>query len=479
MHTFSVGTDVLGGYFRDGFTDVIHCQISREEGNPTRVKILDVSRTGIIIQDKPVKSVVCYLSTGMRIKFGTGGLGYTFDILDAVKDGLEAEFDVDEHHLLGIGTSGNVMLGTNRCTGEAVAIKKIRKKNSGVADKEKESVLMKDFRHENIVGYRTQHEDDDHIYLVLEFVDGVNLYQWVMHKPGQFLQEEEAKYYTLQICLGLEHIHEYGVAHRDISAQNILITKDEPHIVKIADFGSAKSIQTASGLKTMCGTPDYMAPEVESVNGVHSTYSLKADCYSLGVTVFFMLTGRCPGRPIDTTIEQIEEVRVGNLGMLVEKAVSDQGIEFGTKLIALRPEDRLSAREALDHEWLRMPSGTPLPLSPLCQLAPADIIQPFSPVQPTGEMDWTELAIHTDIARTPTQVDFTLNPLDDYMRDSTDAPHIRFSSPATPTRPNSTMSQSSKRVSDFLADELWSSTHDNEATSVLEFDTPSKRRRIS
>jgi len=284
--------------------------------------------------------------------------------------------------------------------------------------------------------------------------------------------------------------------------QNILITKDEPYTVKIADFGSAKSLKAHSGLKSKCGTCDYMAPEVEIADGIHSTYDLKADCYSLGVTVFFMLSGRCPDRPAPgVDMEKIGEIQGENLKILSEKAVSDKGIEFVTKLMAYRSEDRLSVSEALEHEWLRVLPGT-LPMPPLSQKASDDTIRPISPVEPSGEMDGIQLAseapdeintMDVDIADhvqtrfiplTPTPC-YTPKPIEKQANmvwmglpsPTTPTQQINFITPRLPKRefglhPDKTMGQ----LSNPMCDGRTKPSLELDTTPVT---TASKRRRIS
>ena len=142
--------------------------------------------------------------------------------------------------------------------------------------------------HPNIVSvYDVGHEDDLE-YIVMEYVEGITLKQYLNTK-GQ-LQWKEAVDYASQICSGLEHAHKKGIVHKDIKPENIMITKEG--ILKITDFGIAKALTpatVATGGLTM-GSVHYFSPEQARGGFVDA----KTDLYSLGVLTYEMITGRLP-----------------------------------------------------------------------------------------------------------------------------------------------------------------------------------------
>ena len=156
----------------------------------------------------------------------------------------------------------------------------------------REAQALARLSHPNIVTVHDFGEAGGHCYLVMEFVDGLNLRQLLL--AGK-MQPEQAMTIVPKICEALQYAHEQGIVHRDIKPENILM--DKQGRVKIADFGIAKMLgvgngqQALTGAKDVVGTPHYMAPEqLEKPLSVDH----RADIYSLGVVFYEMLTGELP-----------------------------------------------------------------------------------------------------------------------------------------------------------------------------------------
>ena len=156
----------------------------------------------------------------------------------------------------------------------------------------REAQALARLNHPNIVTVHDFGEAAGHCYLVMEFVDGLNLRQLLQIKK---MAPEQALTIVPKICEALQYAHEQGIVHRDIKPENILL--DKSGRVKIADFGIAKMLgeeagqQTLTGAKDAVGTPHYMAPEqIEKPLSVDH----RADIYSLGVVFYEMLTGELP-----------------------------------------------------------------------------------------------------------------------------------------------------------------------------------------
>ncbi len=156
----------------------------------------------------------------------------------------------------------------------------------------REAQALARLNHPNIVTVHDFGEAGGHCYLVMEFVDGLNLRQLL--QTGK-MKPEQALTIVPKICEALQYAHEQGIVHRDIKPENILL--DKSGRVKIADFGIAKILgdeagqQTLTGAKDAVGTPHYMAPEqIEKPQ----TVDHRADIYSLGVVFYEMLTGELP-----------------------------------------------------------------------------------------------------------------------------------------------------------------------------------------
>jgi serine/threonine protein kinase/tetratricopeptide (TPR) repeat protein len=156
----------------------------------------------------------------------------------------------------------------------------------------REAQALARLNHPNIVTVHDFGEAGGHCYLVMEFVDGLNLRQLL--QTGK-MPPEQALTIVPKICEALQYAHNEGIVHRDIKPENILL--DKSGRVKIADFGIAKMMgdetgqQTLTGTKDAVGTPHYMAPEqIEKP----LTVDHRADIYSLGVVFYEMLTGELP-----------------------------------------------------------------------------------------------------------------------------------------------------------------------------------------
>ena len=161
----------------------------------------------------------------------------------------------------------------------------------------REARALARLNHPHVVTLYDFGEADGLYYLLMEFVDGVNLRQMI---AGGKLEPREALAIVPQICEALQYAHDEGIVHRDIKPENILL--DKKGRVKIADFGLAKLMHrgdtpagraafTLTGSQQVMGTPHYMAPEqMERPLGVDH----RADIYSLGVVFYEMLTGELP-----------------------------------------------------------------------------------------------------------------------------------------------------------------------------------------
>jgi len=156
----------------------------------------------------------------------------------------------------------------------------------------REAQTLARLNHPNIVTVHDFGEAGGHCYLVMEFVDGLNLRQLLL--AGK-MPPDQALTIVPMICEALQYAHEQGIVHRDIKPENILLEKSGR--VKIADFGIAKMLgvgdgqQALTGAKDVVGTPHYMAPEQLEKP---LTVDHRADIYSLGVVFYEMLTGELP-----------------------------------------------------------------------------------------------------------------------------------------------------------------------------------------
>jgi len=181
--------------------------------------------------------------------------------------------------------------GKNKKTEQKVAIKRIRKDQVEGEDIKlllREVQIMRKLDHPNILKLYEVYESDEEFFLVMELVTGKELFDKIVEK-GQY-SEREASNIVRQIVSAVEYLHDHGIAHRDLKPENLLTSGDEQNeVIKIADFGFSKNFGEDK-LKTSCGSPGYVAPEVLT----NEDYDNSVDMWSVGVIIYILLCGYPP-----------------------------------------------------------------------------------------------------------------------------------------------------------------------------------------
>ncbi|CDZ96170.1 pkinase-domain-containing protein [Phaffia rhodozyma] len=296
-----------------------------------------------------------------------GGVKLLYLSVQAEKQG-ECEVFNRYHFIekIGSGTFADVKRAIALDTNETVAVKEIQKHKFLSNPKtlqlfEREIGILEKLQHENICRYVEYFEDSRIIYLILEYVDGGNLLEYIMDIPGEAgLSEEEAIGLTRQICAAMAYTHKQGVTHRDLKPENVLLQNTNPKMVKIADFGLAKMIDNSGTfLKSMVGTPQYLAPEVVlHTQGVG--YDQAVDSWSVGIIVYAMLTKLLPfsetsDDPIEVKLKR-RKLELVDFSPFEDFGISDIAKDFVNRLLSKEPHTRLSLEAALNHPWLRSSS---------------------------------------------------------------------------------------------------------------------------
>jgi serine/threonine protein kinase len=211
--------------------------------------------------------------------------------------------------LIGEGGMGNVYLGVHTLIGRKVAIKALNPglaKNPEIRERFKnEASMLSQLHHPNIVQLYDYVEMDDGIFLVMEYAEGQPLDEYIEKVTGP-IPEEKALPLFAKILDGVAYAHKKNVVHRDIKPSNIIVNAEGK--VKILDFGIAKIIGDSNHKLTKTGTKLgtvlYMSPEQVKGQGL----DLRTDIYSLGITLFEIVTGRCPFDSNSTEYEVYKKI---------------------------------------------------------------------------------------------------------------------------------------------------------------------------
>jgi serine/threonine protein kinase len=198
---------------------------------------------------------------------------------------------------LGSGGFGAVYLAEDTWIDKKVALKVPHKQNLDFSDMLKEPRLLAALNHPNVVTVLTAEKQDDVFFIVMEYVPGETLEQIIIREGA--LDAGLALDYTCQICNAVDHAHGVGVLHRDIRPGNVLVA--DSGILKVTDFGTSRFLEIAAHGTTVIGSPPYMAPEQFLGKAVFAS-----DVYSIGVTMYQMLTGTLPyDSPSPADLERI------------------------------------------------------------------------------------------------------------------------------------------------------------------------------
>lgn len=250
--------------------------------------------------------------------------------------------------LLGEGGMGQIFKARHSRLDRLVALKVLRPDRVGRLEAlqrfQREARAIASLSHPNIVTLFDADEVDDIPFLAMEYIEGVNLDDWVrMHGP---LPIDQACEYCRQAAVGLQHAHEHGLVHRDVKPANLMVTAAE--VVKLLDLGLvllrkptspiAPEANRLTGPGAILGTPDYIAPE-QTVD-LHAV-DIRADLYSLGCTLYHLLTGQPPFNS-ESDLRKIHMHRTQLPPALdqLRPEVSPRLAALVYKLLAKKPEER-------------------------------------------------------------------------------------------------------------------------------------------
>ena len=262
------------------------------------------------------------------------------------------------------GTLSKVSLCTRKCDGKMFVVKTISKGTlSDIVWKrlKNESIILNALHHIHIISIVDTFEKNDEVKMVLELCKGGNLLNKLSATKHKCFNEIKTCQIISKLAKVLQYIHSKNIVHRDLKPENILFTEDRT--LKVADFGLSyyKDIddnyneingETDILMKSQCGTPYYVAPEIIETN--NAKYSKAVDLWSLGVVLFVMLSGNQPFFDQSQT-EIFNKIRHSNYEFKspIWDNISDEAKDLISQLLCVDVHKRYTAEQVLHHPWLQ------------------------------------------------------------------------------------------------------------------------------
>ena len=256
------------------------------------------------------------------------------------------------------------------------AIKVINKENIKLPRQRQklmsEIKIHKSLHHSQVVAFEHNFEDDKNVYILLEICRHQTLNE--LYKRRKTLTEIEVQCYMIQLIKGLQYLHSHKIIHRDLKLGNLFLT--DKMELKIGDFGLATKLDYDGEKKrTVCGTPNYIAPEV--LEGEHS---YEVDVWAIGIIIYTLLIGKPPfeSRDINVTYKHIKEI---DFKFPDNAKISYAAIKLIKRILVKNPEDRPSFDEILIDDFFNQGSAIPklLPSASLATAPTLDYIKRFIP----------------------------------------------------------------------------------------------------
>ena len=212
-----------------------------------------------------------------------------------------------------------------------------------------------------IVSVHYAFQTDEYLFFLLDFVQGGELF-FHLKEHGRFA-EKAVCFYSAQMLLALEQIHDRGVVYRDLKPENLLLDSDG--YIRLTDFGLSKEDVSASdsGASTFCGTAEYIAPELLSKRGGGGSrkdkkvpHGTAVDMWSLGILMYEMIHGLPPFYDTDTRRMYDKILRAE---LTFSSCFSDDACDIISRLLDRDPRRRMTASEAKRHRWVLLASPSP------------------------------------------------------------------------------------------------------------------------
>ncbi|CEJ53776.1 Putative AGC/PKA protein kinase [Penicillium brasilianum] len=277
---------------------------------------------------------------------------------------------------LGTGSFGRVHLVQSKHNHRFYAMKVLKKaqvvKMKQIEHTNDERRMLNRVRHPFLVTLWGTWQDSRNLYMVMDFVEGGELFSLL--RKSQRFPNPVAKFYAAEVTLALEYLHSHQIIYRDLKPENLLL--DRHGHLKITDFGFAKDVPDITW--TLCGTPDYLAPEVVSSKG----YNKSVDWWSLGILIFEMLCGFTPFWDSGSPVKIYENILRGKVKY--PPYLHDDAVDLLSQLITADLTKRLGnlhggPEDVKNHAWFAEVTWD--------RLARKDIDAPYIPPIRGGQGD--------------------------------------------------------------------------------------------
>ena len=251
-------------------------------------------------------------------------------------------------------------------------------KNSLKTDRQKQKLVTeikihKSCHYPNIVAFEHNFEDSDNVYILLELCQNQTLNE--IHVRRKTLTELEVQCYIIQLIKGLQYLHSHRIIHRDLKLGNLFL--NDKMELKVGDFGLATKLDyDGEKKKTVCGTPNYIAPEVISRAG----HSYAVDIWAIGIIIFTLLVGKPPfeTRDVKTTYGKI---KAADYSFPENCKISKVAKNLIKKILVVDPKSRPSLKDILLDDFFNQGISIPklLPTSTLAFKPPSEYINKYIP----------------------------------------------------------------------------------------------------
>ena len=261
---------------------------------------------------------------------------------------------------IGNGKFGLVKFGINKETKQQVAIKIMAKKNMDKSDLELAKVeidILKIGQHPNIIKLYDIYENENYIYIIMEYCSGGDLLSYFEHYEYE-LKETKVCEIIHKLSMAIYYLHSYGIVHRDLKPENILMTDLTPEAdIRLLDFGLSKIVGNEEKCTEPYGTLSFVAPEV--LQG--KPYDKSVDLWSIGIITFLLLCGYLP---FDDKHSEREIARQTIQDPVpfeskIWNKYSSEAKNFVEGLLQKKPEKRLTIKEILEHPWIKKMDKVP------------------------------------------------------------------------------------------------------------------------